>query len=63
MQSGEKNDENERIIATYNPEEAIWYYLSKLTHLEYVIAQLKVRINKQFFGLPIEKISKIAGEI
>jgi hypothetical protein len=58
MQGVGVKDENERTIVTYNPEEAIWYYISKLTHLEYVIDQLKVRISKQFFGFPLEKISQ-----
>jgi hypothetical protein len=56
MQNQEGKDENKRTIITYNPEETIWYYLSKLTRLDYVIKQLKLRVSEQFFGLPIEEI-------
>ena len=43
--------EEERSVITYHPEEEVWYYFSKLTHLKYVIQQLKHRVNNRFFGL------------
>jgi hypothetical protein len=48
--------EEERTIVTYNPEEEIWYYFSKLTRLQYVIQQLKQRVDNNFYGLDTNAI-------
>jgi len=40
-QDNPSNEEDKRSIITYNPEEEVWYYFSKLTHLQYVIEKLK----------------------
>ena len=50
--------DDRRSILTYNPEEEIWYYLSKLTHFEYVIQQLIKRIANRFFQSDTDKILK-----
>jgi hypothetical protein len=48
--------EEKRSIITYNPEEEIWYYFSKLTRLQYVIQQLKQRVDNNFYGLDTNAI-------
>jgi hypothetical protein len=47
------------IIHTYNPEEEVWHYVTKLTSLSYVTDLIKERIDKKFFGLDTVNIMKI----
>jgi hypothetical protein len=51
--------DEERTIVTYNPEEEIWYYFSRLTRLQYVIQQLKQRVTNSFFGLDVNLLMSI----
>ena len=48
--------EGERSIITYNPEEEIWYYFSKLTRLDYVTQQLRKRVGNGLYGLDTDVI-------
>lgn len=52
------------LIPSSNPEEEVWNYIEKLTHIDYTLELLRDRVNNDFFGFGryIERINmKKAG--